>query len=424
MISELYQTYLQSSGVETDTRKNLQNKIFFALKGDSFDGNSFASNAIENGAILAIIDNPAYKSQNTLLVEDVLSTLQALGLHHRRQLGIPIIAITGSNGKTTTKELMHTVLTQSYRTSATVGNLNNHIGIPLTLLSMPLSTEIGIVEMGANHIGEIQSYCQYTEPDYGLITNIGKAHIEGFGSIEGIQKGKGELYDYIREKKGTVFVHADDKLLMSLSEGIQRVSYGTYTSADLQASTIYVDDNRLQMEIEGHRVKTQLTGDYNSPNVLAALCVGRSFDVPLDKGIEAIEKYRPDNSRSQILKQHNNTIILDAYNANPTSMKLALENFAAIEHSPKIACIGGMKELGITSQEEHQAIIDLTLTLDIDTSILVGEEFGSCEYGSMPFFTDSSQAGEYLASLSKDIEHFILIKGSRSTRMEEILKYI
>ncbi len=424
MLADLYQIYLESEGVETDTRKPLKNKIFFALKGGNFDGNTFASKAIEQGAKRAVIDDASYASDGTLLVDDVLQTLQQLGLYHRHQLGIPVIAITGSNGKTTTKELMHAVLSIKYKTSATLGNLNNHIGIPLTLLSIKPCTEIAIVEMGANHLGEIAEYCTYTEPNLGLITNIGKAHIEGFGSLDGIKKGKGELYDYLRSEDGSVYVHADDDTLMQMSYGIKRYTYGHASDAYLQGSVTDSDDDMLHLSVEGHTIHTQLTGDYNAPNVLAALCAGRHFEVSLQDSIEAIQNYAPDNSRSQILQNKNKTIILDAYNANPTSMQLAIENFSSMEHHPKIAFLGGMKELGSAEAEEHQHIIDLARESDIDTIVLVGQEYKDCEHPDMEWFASSEEAGEYAARLDTDTDYYLLIKGSRSTKMEEILKYI
>ncbi len=424
MLADLYTTYLNSDGVETDTRKPLHNKVFFALNGENFDGNKFAHKAIEQGAILAVIDNRSFEGDKTLLVDDVLTTLQQLGLYHRQQLGIPVIAITGSNGKTTTKELMHAVLIKKYRTSATKGNLNNHIGIPLTLLNIPSDAEIAIVEMGANHQEEIKSYCTYTEPDFGIITNIGKAHIEGFGSLEGIRKGKGELYDYLRAKDKTVFVNSDDEVLMQMSEGIKKHTYGSDPHSDTTGNVMASDDNLLHVKVENQEIATQLTGNYNVPNVLASICVGQYFEVSMDDCADAISNYLPDNSRSQIVKKQNRTIVLDAYNANPTSMKLALENFASMAHSPKVAFIGGMKELGSASQEEHQNIIDLARSLDIDEIVLVGTEFNACEYNDLYYFSDSSEAGEFASNLPDDLEYFVLVKGSRSTQMEEILKFL
>ncbi len=424
MISELYQEYLKSKGVETDTRKPLEEKIFFALKGDNFDGNAYAQKALESGAKLAVIDEPQYQTTGTLLVEDSLQTLQQLGLYHRQQLGIPVIAITGSNGKTTTKELMHAVLSSRLKTSATKGNLNNHIGVPLTLLSISPDTEVAIVEMGANHQGEIASYCSYTAPDYGLITNIGKAHIEGFGSVEGIKKGKGELYDYLRSHDGTVYVHADDETLMEMADGIKKHTYGCSSSAELQGEILPPSDAYLHLKVQGITIDSQLTGSYNAANILAALCVGRNMGVPMDLCAEAIADYTPDNSRSQMLHKKNYTIVLDAYNANPTSMALALQNFSAMVGTPKIAMIGSMKELGDQTPTEHQAIIDLAKSLDIDYIVLVGTEYRDLETAGTSWYADSTAARDFISSLDPDTDYHMLIKGSRSTKMEEILNEI
>ncbi len=424
MSDELYSIYLSSSGVETDTRKPLQNKIFFALKGENFDGNEYASVALEQGAKLAMIDDPQYQSADTYLVEDVLDTLQQLALHHRRALGIPIIAITGSNGKTSSKELIHRVMSQKYETTATVGNLNNHIGIPLTLLAIPSTAEYSIVEMGANHVGEIASYCQYTEPDYGLITNIGKAHLEGFGSLEGVRRGKGELYDYLRANDGKVFVYKDLETLMEMSEGIHRETYASQAPADLVGQISEHEGPYLEVEVESTQIRTQMTGDYNLANVLAALCIGQHFGVAMPDMKSAIESYAPDNSRSQIMKKDGNTIILDAYNANPSSMMLAIENLAKIDARPKVAMLGSMKELGESSAREHQSIIERAQSMDIDRVIVVGEEYADLDLGDSLYFLDSTAAGRYLSSILPDADYYILIKGSRATKMEEILKHI
>lgn len=423
-VEQLYEVYLSSNGVETDTRKPLNGKIFFALKGENFNGNVYASAALKKGAKCAVIDDPNYVIENTFLVEDVLKTMQALGLHHRRTLGIPIIAITGSNGKTTTKELMHRVLSKKYKTTATRGNLNNHIGVPLTLLAIPKGTEYGIIEMGANHIGEIQSYCEYTEPNYGLITNIGKAHLEGFGSIDGVIQGKGELYDFLRESGGEVFVNSESTVLMNMSESIKRYTYASHEPADLIGNLVLTDTPYLSVMVQETQIDTQMTGDYNLPNILAALCVGQKFEVSINDMQEAISGYVPDNSRSQVIQKGKNTIILDAYNANPTSMEVALENFASMDGAPKLVLIGEMNELGEESEVEHQNIINKTRDLAFDTVILVGPKYANLDRDHMIYFKSNAAAGEYVAELLADVGHHILIKGSRSAKMEEILNYI
>src|SRR5450432_483733 len=356
-INDLYQLYLKYPSVCTDTRKVQKGDLFFALKGENFNGNLFAGQAIANGAAYAIIDETsAVLNDRMIRVENVLASLQALAAHHRNQFSIPFIAITGSNGKTTTKELIHAVLSLKYKTSTTEGNLNNHIGIPLTLLKIKPDVEIAIVEMGANHIGEIAGYCLYTRPTHGLITNVGKAHLEGFGSPEGVKKGKGELYDYLRAHGGTAFVMWDYDYLQQMSKGISEIiSYGT-AQADL-TGTVESAFPQLQILMTGgvhlDKIQTQLTGNYNLPNLLAAVCVGNYFNVNPSDIRTGIEAYTPSNSRSQLMQIGTNTIILDAYNANPSSMKSAIENFSAYPSKNKILLLGAMAELGRDSLQEH-----------------------------------------------------------------------
>jgi UDP-N-acetylmuramoyl-tripeptide--D-alanyl-D-alanine ligase len=377
-VEQLYTIYKQYPSVQTDTRKLKQGDIFFALKGGNFNGNTFVQKAIDAGAAYAVIDEPAFEiTGKTLLVADVLTALQQLAKYHREQFTIPFIAITGSNGKTTTKELVHAVLATSFITYATEGNLNNHIGIPLTLLKIKDDAQIAIIEMGANHQKEIESYCTYTQPTHGIITNCGKAHLEGFGGIEGVRKGKGELFDYLRNHHGTALVMWDYDYLREMSKGINTViTYGT-ASTSIEGQVIKSEpflEVAITKGIETGTIKTQLVGDYNLPNVLVAVTAGACFNVPTNSIKKAIEEYTPSNSRSQLLEQGTNKIILDAYNANPSSMKLAIENFSRLPANKKVLLLGGMAELGEESLAEHQNIVTL-IKLD------------SCRIGRRRFLT-------------------------------------
>ncbi|MDQ6756927.1 MAG: UDP-N-acetylmuramoyl-tripeptide--D-alanyl-D-alanine ligase, partial [Bacteroidota bacterium] len=349
-IEDLYKLYLQHPSIKTDTRKIKSGDIFFALKGENFNGNSFAKQALDAGAAYAVIDEEVNIADERLIRrDDVLLTLQQLAKHHREQFSIPFIAITGSNGKTTTKELVHAVLSSSYKTYTTEGNLNNHIGVPVTILKIKSDAEIAVIEMGANHQKEIEDYCSYVLPTHGLITNIGKAHLEGFGGIEGVRKGKGELFDFIRENNGTAFINCDDNYIKEKSAGIKNcITYGTTEGSVIGiaiSSTSF-----LEVEItrgaDIKTIKTQLVGEYNLPNILAAVAIGKYFNVPEQKIKAAIENYIPSNSRSQLIKKEGNTIIMDAYNANPASMKAAIENFANMAGANKILMLGAMMELG------------------------------------------------------------------------------
>src|SRR5450432_1556 len=350
MVDKLYEHYLQHPSICTDTRKVQPGDLFFALKGDHFNGNHFAAKAIEDGAAFAVIDErPPLFSDRFIMVDDVLKSLQALAGHHRNQFSIPFIAITGSNGKTTTKELIHAVLSEKYKTYTTEGNLNNHIGIPLTILKIKKDAEIAIVEMGANHLDEIAGYCVYTRPTHGLITNAGKAHLEGFGGLAGVRKGKGELFDYLRAYGGCAFVMWDYDYLQQMSKGIREIfSYGT-NHADItgiaEISAPYLKVIITKGSSAGS-IHTRLTGDYNLSNVLAAVCIGSYFKVIPNAIKRGIENYEPSNSRSQLILAGSNQIVLDAYNANPSSMKLAIENFMHFPVTDKILLLGGMMELG------------------------------------------------------------------------------
>lgn len=426
-IPEIYQLFLQYPSVQTDTRKLKEGDIFFALKGEHFNGNEFAKKALEAGAAYAIIDEPAYRENDRMIVVDnVLTCLQQLALHHRRQFRIPILAITGSNGKTTTKELIHEVLATTYRTYTTVGNLNNHIGIPLTLLRIQPDAEMAVVEMGANHQKEIAGYCTYTEPTHGLITNLGKAHLEGFGGVEGVRKGKGELFDYLRAHEATAFVMWDDEHLRRMSQGIETViRYGTREGDVIGAAVPDPEGQREFLQVQVTRgsaiglVSTQLVGDYNAPNVLAAVAVGKCFGVPDDAIKKAIESYQPENSRSQLIRRDGMHIILDAYNANPTSMRAAIENFKQLKVDNKYLFLGAMAELGEESIVEHQGIIDLIGSGNWKAVVLVGGDFGKITH---PFIQlqNSMEAHEWLKQ--QDLKDaYLLIKGSRSMQMEKVL---
>jgi len=423
-IAELYRIYLEHPNVQTDTRALQPGCLFFALKGDRFNGNAFAQQAIDAGAAYAIIDEPACAIEDkTILVNDVLTTLQALAAHHRNQLNIPVIGITGSNGKTTSKELVHAVLSTTYRTSTTVGNLNNHIGIPLTLLRIPLDTEIAVVEMGANHQQEIAGYCTYTRPTHGIITNCGKAHLEGFGGVEGVRKGKGELYDHLRAANGSAFIMWDYDYLRTMSAGIPNViKYGTHEAdveGKIRQAQPFLEVEMTKGALSG-TIRSQLVGDYNLPNVLMAVTVGQYFKVPPDNVRQAIESYTPSNSRSQLVKYGTNQIILDAYNANPSSMRGAIENLAKLQANEKVLMLGAMAELGKESLDEHKQIVQLIEQYYWKAVVLVGGDFLKIDH---PFISlaDSVAAKEWFHQQGFELTH-ILIKGSRSQQMEKILQ--
>jgi len=419
-IPELYELYRQYPSVQTDTRKLKKGDIFFALRGPNFNANEFAETALDNGAAYAVIDDAAYRAHTrTILVEDVLTTLQQLALYHRNRFDIPFIAITGSNGKTTTKELVHAVLNTTFRTYTTAGNLNNHIGVPLTLLGIKDDAEMAVIEMGANHRGEIASYCVWARPDHGLITNVGKAHLEGFGGYEGVKKGKGELYDHLRSCKGTAFVMWDYEYLREMSRGIEKVfTYGT-SDADVTGELIE-SEPFLKVAVNDMTISTQLVGSYNLPNVLAAVAIGRYFNVPDKKIRQAIESYSPSNSRSQLIEKEEVRIILDAYNANPSSMKAAIENFEKIPAGDKILVLGAMAELGEESLDEHRTIVELIGRYRWKEVILVGGDFLKVD---TPYttFPDAYAAGAWLKQ--QDLRgSFLLVKGSRSMRMERTIE--
>lgn len=426
-IKELYQHYLTYPSICIDTRKLSANCIYFGLKGNNFDGSLFAAQALEGGAALCVVTSwEGAPDPRVIVVSDTLATLQALAKHHRDQLRIPIIGITGSNGKTTTKELLAAVLCTTFKTIATQGNLNNHIGVPLTLLSIPLDAEMAIIEMGANHIGEIASYCQYAQPNFAIINNCGKAHLEGFGSLEGVRKGKGELYDFIREHGGTIFINTDLDYLVEMSKGINnRFSYGQ-SNADIIGRDVS-DTPLLTVAILNHllecSIQTQLTGSYNLPNVLAAVAVGTYFEIPIDTIKAAIETYCPNNSRSQWVKTSKNQLILDAYNANPSSMEAAIQNFSEIPHAQKILLLGSMKEVGAASDIEHQKLIDQCKNLGFTEVYVVGPEFGQVALRGYQHFSDSDALSSYITTQNWE-DKLILIKGSRGSKMELTTKVL
>ena len=424
-VEQLYNIYQQYPSVQTDSRKLKEGDIFFALKGDNFNGNVFAAQAIEAGAAYAIIDEAAFEiPRKTILVDNVLTSLQQLAKYHREQFNIPFIAITGSNGKTTTRELIHAVLSSSFKTYTTEGNLNNHIGIPLTILKINTDAEMAIIEMGANHQKEIASYCEYAQPTHGLITNCGKAHLEGFGSLEGVKKGKGELFDYLRMKNdAVVFVMWDYDYLREMSKGISSIiKYGSKDDAHV-IGRMKKSDPYLEVEItqgiEPAVISSQLVGEYNLPNVLAAVTLGKHFGVADEKIKSSIENYSPSNSRSQLIERGTNKIILDAYNANPSSMKLAIENFAKLRADKKVLMLGSMAELGEESLAEHKAIVALITLYNWTNVILVGGDFLKIEHPYLQF-QNASEAKVWLEKEVLENSHF-LIKGSRSMQMEKII---
>jgi UDP-N-acetylmuramoyl-tripeptide--D-alanyl-D-alanine ligase len=424
MIEKLYQVYLRHPRIQTDTRKLIAGEIFFALKGPNFNGNTFAAKALETGAAAVVVDeDTGIEDERIFIFPDALKALQDLALHHRKQLPIPFLAITGSNGKTTTKELIHAVLSAKYKTSTTIGNLNNHIGVPLTILSVPTDTDIAVIEMGANHQKEIESYCRYTLPTHGIITNCGKAHLEGFGGIEGVRKGKGELFDFLRSHDGTAFIMWDYDYFHDMSIGIPHVI--TYGTKDAEVTgQVLQGEPFLQVRMTGgtsvKHISTQLVGDYNLPNIIVAVAVGEYFNVPAELIVSAIEHYSPTNSRSQLIKKGNNTIILDAYNANPTSMKAAIENFAKLHQQDKYVCIGGMMELGDESVAEHQSIVDLLERFSWKEVLLTGGDFSKVNH-HYHYFDNAVLARDWLISASPQ-NATLLIKGSRSMKMETLLE--
>ncbi|MCF8322963.1 MAG: UDP-N-acetylmuramoyl-tripeptide--D-alanyl-D-alanine ligase [Flavobacterium sp.] len=422
-IKSIHNLFLKCSSVSTDTRKIETNSLFVALKGANFDANTFAKEALEKGASYVIIDNEDfYLDHRTILVNDSLVALQELAKFHRLFLKLPIIALTGSNGKTTTKELINVVLSKKYKTKATVGNLNNHIGVPLTLLSFNSETEFGIVEMGANHKKEIEFLCGLANPDYGYITNFGKAHLEGFGGIEGVIIGKSEMYNYISANEKLAFINTNDAIQLEKSKLLKSYSFGVDdTNADVTITSIEANPF-VKVSYANFDVKTHLIGLYNANNVNAALAVGIYFGVKNEDIKEALESYIPENNRSQLLTKGTNQIILDAYNANPSSMSVAIENFIQLDQSNKIMILGDMFELGTESKQEHKAIIDFLKDTNQSLCYLVGHEFYANKIENKKLFFH-----ETFESLSKELANLnienstLLIKGSRGMALERAL---
>ena len=428
-IEKIYTFFLKHRIITTDSRKSKVGSLFFALKGENFDGNKFAEIAIENGCNYAIIDNIDYKKNDQyIVVENVLDTLQELANFHRKVLDIPIIAITGTNGKTTTKELISEVLRQKYNVVNTIGNLNNHIGVPLTLLSMDENTQLGIVEMGANHMNEIRELCEIAEPDYGIITNIGKAHLEGFGSFENIIATKGELYDYLNEYNKTIFFNEKNDILKSLTENlsIKTISYSGDRSnvrGEALKTELFLNAN-VNIGYETIVVNTNLIGNYNLENVLAAACIGNYFKIDNNNIKKAIENYTPKNNRSQFLETKSNKLYLDAYNANPTSVDAALQNFFSLNVLNKVVILGDMLELGDTAVKEHSKVLELVAKQDFTKVILVGAVYStlSVDRGILQF----KNVDETINWLKNNniAESNVLIKGSRGIRLEKLVEYL
>jgi UDP-N-acetylmuramoyl-tripeptide--D-alanyl-D-alanine ligase len=424
-LEALYQLFLQHPNITTDSRKIEQGSIFFALKGDSFNGNTFARAALEKGASFAVVDEEAYAvNENILLVDDVLQTLQDLARLHRQKLAIPIVAITGTNGKTTTKELVSSVLSRKYRVVFTKGNLNNHIGVPLTLLTLTSETQIGVVEMGANHPGEIEALCKIALPNYGMITNVGRAHLEGFGSFEGVIQTKTELYRFLEQNNGTVFINQANPFLSAHAGKVKKVSYTTSRESEGLEGEIVSAEPFLVFKALFPKgwlyIKTKLVGEYNLENALAAAAIGQFFGVDPTVIGSAIEDYQPDNNRSQLIESGHNSLLLDAYNANPSSTMAALENFARLKATKKGVILGDMLELGSVSQEEHQKIVDFLSTIKLEAVFLVGAHYSACR---MPdTFMHFLQAGNLADYLKKErLSGFLLlIKGSRGMKLETV----
>ena len=449
-IKELYNIFLQHPIITTDSRDVPQDSIFFALKGENFNGNAYAEAALEKGAAFAVIDeqeDTEAGDERLIVVEDVLNTLQQLAQLHRTSIGTTIIGITGTNGKTTTKELIAAVLKKKYNVLYTQGNLNNHIGVPKTLLQLNKEHQIAVIEMGANHPGEIKALTEIVQPDYGIITNVGKAHLLGFGSFEGVIRTKGELYDFLREDCGTVFINNDNPHLQTISTGLRLIKYGQEANDELLTQGELLEcnpflkfqwsngqrttdngqqktDNRQQTTDNRLTVQTQLIGSYNLDNALAAACIGTFFAVPDEDINAALEEYVPTNNRSQLTVTEKNRLIVDAYNANPTSMKAALDNFRLMKVNQKMCILGDMKELGEASAEEHQKIVELLQTCGFECVWLVGEEFGRTTHpDEYKTFKNVNEVKEAIIAHQPQ-EHTILIKGSNSTKLIQVVELL
>ncbi len=427
-LEKIYRIFLENPLAITDSRHVQKGAIFFALKGDNFDGNRFAIDAVNQGCVAAIVDNPHIVDDRCIYVENVLETLQNLSTLHRKSIGVKVLAITGSNGKTTTKELIKSVLSEKYNVYATKGNLNNHIGVPLTLLSLTKEIDIAVVEMGANHPGEIKQLSNIAMPDYGIITNIGRAHLEGFGSFEGVKQTKGELYRYIAEHKGCVFYNPNNEYLNDIINQYGLRDYSIPYAKDL--GVISIDTTALSPYLcirvkpaensDPFIIQTSLVGSYNFENVLAAITVGHYMGISLEMIKEALEDYTPSNSRSQLVKTNYNTVILDAYNANPSSMEVSIKNFSSYNGNQKIVIIGEMLELGDYAEEEHKRVVELVKSSGFYLAIFVGKGFKN-ETKDYLYFPDSESCAQYL-KVHPIHNSLILLKGSRGVKLERVME--
>ena len=421
-IIDLYDLFIHNPQITTDSRNCPKGSIFFALKGDKFDGNQYAGKALASGCVYAVIDNPDYYiGERTILVDNVLKTLQQLAHHHRKVLGLPIIGITGTNGKTTTKELLAAVLSTKFNLLYTEGNFNNHIGVPLTLLRLTHDHEMAVIEMGASHPGDIKELVDIVHPNYGIITNVGRAHLEGFGSFEGVIRTKGELYDYIRRSKGKIFIKKENEYLQSIAKGIEQITYGNGDDAFASGQVVSCDPFLVfnwKQQGKLHTVETHIIGSYNLDNVLAAVAVGSFFKIPAERISRAIAAYEPTNNRSQFKKTDNNELIIDAYNANPSSMKVALDNFITMPVQPKAIILGDMRELGPTSDELHAEVVAQIKKGQFDKVFLCGEHFSKVGKEFSPFATTEAMVEELRKQPLKG--YHILIKGSHSMGLEKL----
>ena len=421
-IIDLYDLFIHNPQITTDSRNCPKGSIFFALKGDKFDGNQYAGKALASGCVYAVIDNPDYYiGERTILVDNVLKTLQQLAHHHRKVLGLPIIGITGTNGKTTTKELLAAVLSTKFNLLYTEGNFNNHIGVPLTLLRLTHDHEMAVIEMGASHPGDIKELVDIVHPNYGIITNVGRAHLEGFGSFEGVIRTKGELYDYIRRSKGKIFIKKENEYLQSIAKGIEQITYGNGDDAFASGQVVSCDPFLVfnwKQQGKLHTVETHMIGSYNLDNVLDAVAVGRFFKIPAERISRAIAAYEPTNNRSQFKKTDNNELIIDAYNANPSSMKVALDNFITMPVQPKAIILGDMRELGPTSDELHAEVVEQIKKGQFDKVFLCGEHFSKVGKEFSPFATTEAMVEELRKQPLKG--YHILIKGSHSMGLEKL----
>lgn len=427
----LYDYYLENPVISTDTRNITPGCIFFALKGDLFNANEFASQAIEKGAAYVVVDEEKYATNSQcLLVEDVLSTLQDLARHHRKQLNIPVIGLTGSNGKTTSKELVNAVLAERYKTFATFGNLNNHIGVPLSILSITDEVQIAVIEMGANHQKEIELLCTIAQPTHGIITNVGMAHLDGFGGFEGVKKGKAELYTYLKETHGYTFINRDNPHLleMSTAAGLNKLIYYGTENGNTIKGTLKSSDPFIEVDWTNHEVsssvKTNLTGSYNFENILAAICIGDFFDMSPEEINTGLSNYQPKNNRSQLTKTEKNTVICDFYNANPSSMTAALKNIAVLSADKKTAILGDMFELGPESAGQHELIAKQAAESSLDQIIFIGKDFFHYKNDVKGIFFETPAEAAIFLQENPVEDHLVLLKGSRGMKLENLLQYL